>query len=117
MSPRPVSLRPGMTSSKWMIGAMVREIRFHSLFRLIGTTGFTISVEISPSRFGPALVSQVNSIGTLIRAATGLASCLARASALDGASVWAAVVAATELSKKPQSRRACLEFIVFSGSG
>jgi hypothetical protein len=44
VSPSPVSLLSPMTSLWWMIGRMVREIRFQCSVRPMGITGCTFSV-------------------------------------------------------------------------
>ena len=68
------------TCSWWMIGRIVREMRFQSSVRWMGMTGWTFIVNRHPCSSTPMSTSQFAWIGTLIRLATGFWSCFASSS-------------------------------------
>src|SRR5215203_1967854 len=81
MSPIPFWLVFGpVTLPWWMMGRMVREIRFQSLLRAMGITGCTFVVIRQPLPV-PMPKSKFGWMGKLINEATGLASFFARSEA------------------------------------
>jgi len=57
-SPMPLWLPVPGTTFCWLItGRMVREMRFQSLLRLTGITGWTLTSQRSPSSPGPMFSS------------------------------------------------------------
>lgn len=77
MSPIPsASLPLAMKGSAVSIGMIVREIGFNSGLSENGTTGWTLTKPRTSSSC--PVRSDLNGSGTLIRSATGFASCWAR---------------------------------------
>jgi hypothetical protein len=78
-SPMPLSeLSPFSRDGMWMIGTIVRVIRFQRSLNLKGITGWKLSTFSVRSR-GPKLKSVLFWKGTLIRLAIGFCACFASA--------------------------------------
>ncbi len=102
ISPRPLCPpAPGSTSSWSISGTIVREITFQSSFSDSGTTGWRFRENRVPSSSGPTSRSRLSWRGTLIKAATGFASCMASSSPLCSA----AAVRPSRALAAPKARR------------
>jgi hypothetical protein len=71
MSPRPPWLPSPTTSSWWMNGTMVREIRFQRSPSLIGMTGWTFTRYLNPLSSWPWPKSKLELLGQVLGALLG----------------------------------------------